>query len=527
MNAVVEQRSVCWRLSIAMWVSLIVVAGLFAAAFYDGLAEMVRLWAGSEQYKHGFFVPVIALFLMWQKRDRLSRMPFEGAWTGNVVVVLGILLFVLGELSSLYVIVQYAFLVTLFGVVLALAGWRIVREIWAPLLFLVFMIPLPPFLYNGLAQQLQLISSNLGVFVIRLFGISVYLEGNVIDLGTYKLQVAEACSGIRYLFALTSMAFLCAYLFSGAVWKRAVIFLSSAPISIALNSLRIGTIGVLVEHRGTSMADGFLHEFESLTSFVAGMFLLFLEMAILARIGTRKEKLGELFRLGEPGAVQRVTEVRRQRFSSPYIAAVVLLVGAVAVTGLLAERTEIQPGRESFAGFPSDVGKWHGRRERLEQIYLDSLKLDDYIIADYVDGSGNAVNFYVAYYASQRKGQSAHSPRSCLPGGGWKIADLTRRPVAGVAVAGRPVRVNRVVIRMGEVQQLVYYWFQQRSRNMTSEYLVKWYLFWDALTRNRTDGALIRLTTLVRPGEELSAADERLTGFLLAVHGELGEYVPD
>lgn len=527
MNTVAEQRPIAWRLPGAMWGSLIVVAALLGAAFYDGLAEMVRIWSASEQYKHGFFVPVIALFLIWHKRERLARMPFEGAWSGNAVVVLGILLFVLGELSSLYIIVQYAFLVTLVGVVLALAGWRVVREIWAPLLFLVFMIPLPPFLYNGLAQELQLISSALGVFVIRLFGISVYLEGNVIDLGGYKLQVVEACSGIRYLFALTSMAFLCAYLFNAALWKRALIFFSAAPISIALNSLRIGIIGVLVEYWGTPMADGFLHEFESLTSFVAGMFLLFLEMAVLARIGGRKGRLGDLFRIGEPGAVRRPAEVRPRGLPRPYVAAALLLVGAVAATGLLAERSEAQPRRESFAGFPSDVGKWHGRRERLERIYLDSLKLDDYIIADYADADGNRVNFYVAYYASQRKGQSAHSPRSCLPGGGWKIADLTQYPVAGAAAAGRPLRVNRVVIRMGEVQQLVYYWFQQRGRNLTSEYLVKWYLFWDALTRNRTDGALVRLTTPVRPGEEVAAADERLGDFLRAAQGELGGYIPE
>jgi len=119
------------------------------------------------------------------------------------------------------------------------------RKIWIPLLFLGFMIPLPSFLYNNLSAYLQLISSQLGVAFIRLFGVSVYLEGNVIDLGTYQLQVVEACNGLRYLFPLMSLAFLSAYFFKGAMWKRAIIFLSSIPITVLMNSVRIGITGMI------------------------------------------------------------------------------------------------------------------------------------------------------------------------------------------------------------------------------------------------------------------------------------------
>ena len=105
-----------------------------------------------------------------------------------------------------------------------------------PLFFLVFMIPLPNFLLNNLSTKLQLISSELGVAVIRLFDISVYLEGNVIDLGVYKLQVVEACSGLNYLFPLMSLSFIMADLYKAPFWKRAIVFLSSIPITIIMNS---------------------------------------------------------------------------------------------------------------------------------------------------------------------------------------------------------------------------------------------------------------------------------------------------
>src|SRR5262249_54456539 len=154
------------------------------------------------------------------------------------------------------------------------------------------------------------------------------------------------------------------------------------------------------------------------------------------------------------------------------------------------------------------------------------LKLDDYVLADFVHdgvdgaavpsalpGAGVPVNLYVAYYASQRTGQSAHSPRSCLPGGGWNILDFGQHEVPGVAGNGSPLHVNRAVVQYGADRQLVYYWFQERGRNITNEYLVKWYLVEDALLRNRTDGALVRLITPLRTNEPVSAADDRLAQF--------------
>jgi len=133
----------------------------------------------------------------------------------------------------------------------------------------------------------------------------------------------------------------------------------------------------------------------------------------------------------------------------------------------------------------------------------------------------------VAYYASQRAGESAHSPRSCLPGGGWVIKDIRQIVLKGPGPNGQPLRANRVVIKKGEYTQLVYYWFQQHGRNITNEYLVKWYLLLDAINKNRTDGSLIRLTTLIGPDQDIANADERLMNFADEVFPYLSEYIPD
>jgi EpsI family protein len=133
----------------------------------------------------------------------------------------------------------------------------------------------------------------------------------------------------------------------------------------------------------------------------------------------------------------------------------------------------------------------------------------------------------VAYYASQRKGESAHSPRSCIPGAGWQITSLTQRNIEEATVGGQPLKVNRAVIQKGESKQLVYYWFLQRGRVITNEYLVKWYLFWDALTKNRTDGGLIRLMTEVQRGEAIEEADRKLGAFAIAISPRLSSYIPE
>lgn len=517
---------IIWKETPLVWASMIGALILLMITFQDGLKVMLASWE-MEEYSHAYLLPFIALFLVWQKKELLEKIPMRGSWLGLLVVIAGLLIFFAGDLATLYVIVQYAFLMVLAGLVLAFAGQRGFRVIWAPLLILFFMVPLPTFVFNNLSAQLQLISSQLGVAVIRLFDISVYLEGNVIDLGNFKLQVVEACSGLRYLFPLMTLSFIAAYFFKGEFWKRAIIFLSSMPITVLMNSFRIGVIGVMVDNWGPSMAEGFLHDFEGWVVFMACTGVLIVEMWLLTKIGKNRLPLREAFGLEFPAPSPTDAEVRTRTVPKPFIASILLLAGVAVFATALPDRVELVPERAEFSSFPLKFGEWQGKDERLEQIYVDALKFDDYIMADFIDPRQHVVNFYVAYYASQRKGESAHSPRTCIPGDGWEISTISQRTIPDATVAGHPLRVNRAVIQKGENKQLVYYWFQQRGRTITNEYLVKWWLFSDALTRNRTDGALVRLIVNVRPGETLEDADRQLISFAQAVTPQLRKYVPE
>ena len=510
----------------AAWLSALGAVALVTAVAWAGVKPMVLKWWYSEEYGYGLFIPALILGFVWLKRDQLERLRFDGSWVGVLIVFAGLFLMLVGELSTLFIVIQYAFLIVLFGLALAFTGWPAFKVIVVPLSLLFFAVPLPQFLYQGLSTSMQLVSSELGVAVIRLFGISVLLEGNVIDLGSYRLQVAEACNGLRYLFPLTALSFIAAYLFKGAFWKKVVIFVSSVPITIFMNSFRIAVIGVLVDRWGTAMAEGFLHDFEGWVIFMACIGLLAAEMWVLAKVGTdRHRSLGDAFRLDLPVVSGSAAQARTVPRS--FRAAFLLLAAVAVVFSALPAREEQPLERKDFARFPMVVGDRYGTPGRMEAIYLDTLKLSDYLLANYSAPGRRRVNLYVAFYDSQRKGESAHSPRSCIPAGGWEITSLEQRILARPNVSEVPLRVNRAVIQKGESRTLVYYWFQQRGRVITNEYLVKWYLFWDALTRNRTDGALVRLTTSVNLGADLPEADRELTEFAMSIAGRLPEYIPD
>jgi len=521
--------------------SALLATGLLGYMYSDSLAFLFRHWMGSEDYSHGMFVPLISLFLIWQARHRIAETGTENSWWGLAVVSVGLFLYGIGELATLYVLQHVSVWMVIVGLVIALLGVRGTRVIAFPLSYLLTSIPLPVFLYASLSSQLQLWSSALGVGCLQLIGVTAFREGNVIDLGPVQLQVVEACSGIRYLLPLTALALLCAYLYKDRMWKRVVLVLSSVPISILVNGFRIGMIGVLVELYGQGAAEGFYHLFEGWVLFMASLGLLILEMWALSKIGTRGDRSSFLDRFTwsdrspdpthapSPSTLSSASLHTSPRlFPGPaYLCSMALLVPVAFGSTVMVEREEVPPSRAMFVDFPMQLNGWLGTSLALEKQYIDALRFDDYVLADYRFGNGQPVNLYAAYYRSQRKGQSAHSPQSCLPGGGWEITSLYGVELPLSLTPAHPFHINRALIQKDDQKQIILYWFKQRDRIVTDEYLVKLYLVWDAVSRGRTDGALVRIASVVGPGETEAVVERRLFDFATLVEPELLRYVPD
>lgn len=519
MSSVKTDSSPTYRATDAVFA--VIAVGLTILIFRDALWELVSRWTKQEEYSHGFLIPVISAYLLWTRRDAIEGSIGRPSWWGAALIMLASVMLVLGELGALFILAQVGFIVALMGVALALGGFSLLRVTFIPIAFLVFAIPLPYFVDSELSWRLQLVSSQLGVWFIRLFNIPVYLEGNVIDLGTYKLQVVEACSGLRYLYPLLSLSFLAAYFFKAPLWQRTIVFLSAVPITIVMNSFRIGVVGLLVDRYGPQDADGWLHFFEGWIIFIACALILALEIAIFAWVFQRRS-LFEVFYAPE---VKSVAPTVKGRGQAAWVATGLALFIALVGGHFATKRQEIVPSRQSFAAFPSNISDWRGRSSSLEPQVEHFLGLTDYILADYARPDGRWVNFYVAYYASQRKGVSPHSPAVCIPGNGWVITDFQRTKINDGPVNG-VLPINRAVIRKNSSAQIVYYWFEQRGRKIENEWLSKFYLIADALRLNRTDGALVRLTTSVYPGETEAEAEKRLMSFVRVVLPTLTAYLP-
>jgi exosortase D (VPLPA-CTERM-specific) len=500
----------------------LIYATLFLGIYYSAFEWLiVKDWA-RDDYSYGILIPFIVLYLMWEKRGELANTANKDTWSGFLLLVPGICLFWLGELAGEFFILYFSSWLILMGLCWLTLGLEKMKIVFFPLAFCLTMFPLPNFINVKITFGLKLISTKLGVLMMRAYGMSAFQDGNVIDLGFTKLQVVDACSGLRYLFPLIVLGILVAYFFRSQWWKKIVIVISTIPITIFTNSLRIAFTGILSEHFGSKVVEGFFHDFEGLVIFMFALGCLVLEMVLLAKLFPEPKTVKQE---GKPLAQAGETIIQPSLLKQPQFVVSVALLTLTLVLSQGVEFRETIPMSRSFNSYPMEVGPWRGTTQVMEQKFIDTLDLSDYIIADYRDGKGSAINFYVAYYESQRKGESIHSPATCLRGGGWEFKKAGKSFVP-LTEEGKMLPVNRAVIQKGDYRQISYYWFPTRGRNLTNAFELKWFTFWDALTRQRTDGALARVILPVAPGEDVATAEKRLQSFIRAMEPVLSDYLP-
>ncbi len=514
----------------AGWGVVLLAISLFSVFVlaWQGVLSLPQSWT-QDEYSHGYLIPVIALYLFSRRFSLLGQISAVGArWPGLMLGILSIALILLGDLTQIPDLATYGLIAFIYALILTGVGFRNGLWFWMPVAYLLFMLPLPNFIYLRLSISLQLMSSEIGVWFIQLFGVPVFLEGNVIDLGVYKLQVAEACSGLRYLFPLSSFCFLFAALYKGPIWQKIVLFLSAAPITILMNSFRIGAIGLLVDRLGIEQADGFLHVFEGWVIFGACVATIFLEVLVLQYFSTTRLKFADTFDLEMvPARKQLVALAQMPSSIQLTVLTAIVTVFALAWT-VLPERQYERVSRETFIQFPMEIGNWRGATQELTLDIETVLGADDYLLAEYTNSTNTAkVGIFLAFYNNLIGGSGIHSPQVCLPVGGWEVSRWERKSVV-VSQQGTPVKffVNRALIQRGLSKQLVYFWFEQSGRRTTSSYSSKFYTIKDALTRGRTDAGLVRFVTPIGQSETEQQADERIQEFLAGVLPVIQDFIP-
>jgi exosortase len=240
------------------WVAWAWFGALLLASYAPVLWRLVRQWDSDPDMGHGFFVPLVAGFIVWQKREELLALQPAPNWWGLAVVLYGGLQLWIATMGAELFLARTAFVISVIGVVLLLAGAAWVRALAFPLFLLFFMIPIPTVVYNSITFPLQILASRVSTQALDLLQIPVLREGNVLELAEQKLSVVEACSGIRSLLSLTFLSLVYGYFFETKVWMRVALFVSTIPIAIVANASRVTLTGVLTEYK-PELAEGFFH----------------------------------------------------------------------------------------------------------------------------------------------------------------------------------------------------------------------------------------------------------------------------
>jgi exosortase D (VPLPA-CTERM-specific) len=509
--------------SVPIW-QFAILGGILIWLYWSILGHLILQWWQNPNFSHGFFVPMFSAFVIWQERDQLARRPVRPSWWGLPILAFALCVLVVGQMGAELFLSRLSLLLVLAGLIVLFFGWTLFRAMLFPWAFLVLMIPIPAILFNEITFPLQLLASRVAATTLPIFGVPVLREGNLIILAAMPLEVAEACSGIRSLMSLVTLAIIYGYLMERRLWMRCLLAVASVPIAVLANSARIIGTGLLVQYWDPDKAEGYFHASWGWIVFVISLVMLYslhrlLDWLLPSKDGEAQGKAPEI----QAGALAKGFGGGS---SIPRFVLATLIIGGTATLLQAHSRAETFPPRQALQSFPEEIGALKGTDIPIDKDALEVLGAGEFLLRDYAnpDGQQPAVNLYIAYFPTQRAGDTIHSPKNCLPGAGWAPVQSSRTKLS---VPGHgPFPVNRYVIAKGDLRQLVFYWYWAHDRGVASEYWAKYYLVADSIRMNRSDGALVRVTTLLSPGESAEAAEQRVLPFVNEIVPKLDSYIP-
>jgi exosortase len=276
-----RNRSILWYVGAL----LALTAWLYAPI----LLRLVRQWWSDPNFSHGFFVPVFSGFVLWQNRRRLASITSRPSTWGLPVILLSLLMLVVGTFGVELFLSRASLIVLAAGMVIFFFGWTMLRAVLFPLAFLLLMVPIPAIVFSQITFPLQILASKVAASTLPLLGVPVLREGNIINLPSMPLEVAQACSGIRSLLSLATLAIMYGYLLEPRISLRVVLALASVPIAVAANGFRIVGTGLIVQYWDPEKAEGFFHLFSGWLIFVVSLVMLFALHRLLNLFQSKRE----------------------------------------------------------------------------------------------------------------------------------------------------------------------------------------------------------------------------------------------
>lgn len=494
---------------------------LFIGAYFIPFSSLYNTWMTNDDYSYGVLIPFISAYFLWEKKNSLKGVTIQSCWSVFPLLLLFVLLSVYGVLGSSGHISRPVLPVLIVLFAIFCFGIDLVKRISLPLCFLVFMIPLPSVLDRTIGVYLKTISSQLGGMFLRVCGYSVYVSGNVIDLGVTKLQVVDACSGLRFLFPLLALGVVYGYFFERVVWKRVAFVLVAVPIAIFTNILRIGITGLLTYNFGSKMAEGFFHDFQGWAIFMVAFVFLFIFGRFLRLFSPKEGKILQNETLYSGSAILNKGN------SEAFIVSIVLLA---IVAGLTFNTSALPPVmiKGGIVSFPSSFNGWKGQLQAIDPEIIDASGAEEAFSCVYLNQKSHVVSLYMGYRSTAflENVNFFHSPTVCMPSSGWKIISKSKRTINDIPFFDTLNVVEMVMESMG-TKDLVYFWFQTKNKTSHDKNINRFHLALHAIKKDNTHDLFIRPITSIEKGESIEDARQRMDKFVREMMGTLIRFLQE
>ena len=261
--------------SFRRYLPLIIVTLCFLIMYFHAIYKMVLDWSIDDNYSHGFLIPFITGYLIFQKRKKLSEISLNPSNFGIALIVISLLFFIITNIGAELFTIRFSMLLVILSTIVFLAGWEFAGVLFLPVFYLIFMIPLPAIIWNKIAFPLKIFATKMAAIVIKFIEIPVYREGNIIHLSNTTLQVVDACSGLRSLTSLLALTAAFALISDHSRINKFILFVSAVPIAIFVNIVRLSSTAALASRFGPQVAKGFLHEASGIVVFVLAFILVY------------------------------------------------------------------------------------------------------------------------------------------------------------------------------------------------------------------------------------------------------------
>lgn len=477
-----DQTGQSLNFSKVFWLKLGLLSALFIFVYFETIISFIRTWSGRDDYSHGFIVPFVSLYFVWVDRERLRSLPVSpNIAAGFSLTVLGAVMLFLGTIGSVVMVQQMSIIIILPGLVLLLLGTKHLKALLLPLGYLVFMVPSILDLITGrIHWPFQVFSATIAAKILTIVNIPVHQNSVFLDLPNITLEVANVCSGVRYLISIVALGIPLAILTQKAWSKRIMLVAFAVAIGIITNPVRIALIG-LWAYNGGEIVHGPGHLFQGFFVSQVGFVFLFITAWLMKNSKSSKTE-------AENKPKDNICNLTAQskKFNRALLIAV-LVMSFLGITGYWYEPVPI-PLKQPLYEIPYNIGEWRGESLDADQRAYKEIKADIDIYRVYSNPSKRQISLYIGYFEAQKQNRELIY---------YKYKELYNNSEE-IRVAASPqksMQVNKTILKDKSHKYLVLYWYDVNGKNITDRYMVKFYTALNGFLKRQTNGAIIMLSS--------------------------------